>query len=161
MSVLAENVPAVRVEVQPFKQHLPFSITWCSLQIIINNKTMIEKHKSNGKVDQYTAKISMLHIQPLWTDSSFELWIYVSYTYCQNSRPWQLARLEKDRGSTLTIITHTSPDDSSRRWSFAPMFEDKARRQRIIGMFGEVKVDKVHSFLYPSPSFNLRGGHGT
>jgi hypothetical protein len=69
--------------------------------------------------------------------------------------------LEKDRGSTLTIITHISPDDSSRRRSFPPMFEVKARRYRPTGMFGEVKVNKVHSFLYPSPSFNLRGGSDT
>jgi hypothetical protein len=38
------------------------------------------------------------------------------------------------------------------------MFEVKVRRHRIWGKFAEIGEDKVHSFLYPSPSFNLRGG---
>jgi hypothetical protein len=38
------------------------------------------------------------------------------------------------------------------------MFEDKVRRYTIIGKSEEIGEDKVHPFLYPSPSFNLRGG---
>jgi hypothetical protein len=50
----------------------------------------------------------------------------------------QLEKLEKDRGSTLTISTHTGPAERS-RWSFPPMFEVKVRRYRIMGKFVEIK----------------------
>jgi hypothetical protein len=50
----------------------------------------------------------------------------------------ELAKLEKDRGRTLTISSHTGPAGRS-RWSFPPMFEVKVRRYRIMGKFVEIK----------------------
>jgi hypothetical protein len=94
-------------------------INRCSSSIFINNSIMLVPQKINCEsMSNLTAEISIPFSNKRFSWAELSLFSnpeFPIYACCQNSKPWQMTKQEKDRGSTLTIITHTSPANSSSR----------------------------------------------